>query len=285
MFTIVTFTSPPLEEPYSGDSYHDLTCTLAVSYRPISALNLIGRWSRGFLAPNLNDAVVLKVSSSGVDVPTPGLRPEYGNSFEIGGKVRSTRFDGSLFGFYSQLGDFIARKPGVYQGRTFFDENGNGVQDDDEFGIYQNCNVERSRIYGFEFENSLRIGSLWEMRTNCFWTWGENQTDQKPLSRIPPLMGMVAVRLQPTAFFWIEFFSRMAGAQRRLSSRDRDDSRIAADGTPSWVTFNLRSRVSMEKITVNITLVNLNDATYKEHGSGIHSAGRSVNISLSYGLP
>jgi len=274
----------PLEEPfgYFDESYDDITGSLSLSYEVNPELNLIGRWSRGFRAPSLNDAVVLKVSSSGVDAPSTDLRPEYSNNYEIGAKFRNRYTNGSLFLFYNQLTDLIDRTPGLYDGKTFFDEDGDGIQDPDEFDIYQRKNVDRSRVYGFEFENTFVLSRMWEAKGNCFWTFGESQSDHEPLSRIPPFMGMIALRMKPTDRAWVEMYARAASAQRRLSQRDIDDTRIDENGTPAWGTVNLRSQVKFSDFTLSAGFENITDATYQEHGSGIYSPGRNFTIGITY---
>lgn len=277
--------SSPLEEPFGeyDRDFWDLTGSLAVSYLVAPEVNLVGRWSRGFRAPNLNDAVVLKYSSSGVDAPSPSLNPESSNDFEIGVKVSAARVGGSVFLFYNQLDDLIERRRGEYNGLTFFDENGNGIQDSSEFDIFQKFNIGRACVYGFECESGISIGRSWEARANLSWTFGENQTDSEPLSRIPPLMGKLAARMRVTPRFSCETFVRFAGSQRRLSARDIDDSRIDPNGTPSWATLNFSSHLKLPRVSLIFVLDNLLDAKYKEHGSGIYSPGRGVVFSLRYG--
>ena len=275
----------PLEEPFDRyeDDFKDLTASLAFSYRPQNAVNLIGRWSQGFRAPNLNDAVVLKYSSSGVDAPSPGLKAEHSNNYELGVKLDYDRVNGSLFLFYNQLSDMIERLPGTYNGLTFYDENDNGIQDEDEYDIYQKYNVSRSRIYGVEYESRLEISSLWEVRSSVTYTRGENQTEDEPMSRIPPLMGMIAARFKPFTTFWVETLVRAADEQMRLSARDIDDTRIGPEGTASWATLSLKAHYEYEHMSLNVIFENITDYAYKEHGSGIYSPGRGVILTLSYG--
>jgi outer membrane receptor protein involved in Fe transport len=274
----------PLGEPFGdwSESYEDVTGSVRVSYKPDLAVNLVGGWSRGFRAPNLNDVAVLKYSSSGVDAPSPGLGPEHSHNLEIGTKVRTRNASGSFFLFYNRMSDLIDRKPGTYDGKTFFDENGNGIQDPGEFDIYQRRNVADARIYGFEYHSSIALGPQWETRATVAWTRGENLTDGEYLSRIPPLMGSLALRYEPKAHVWVEPIVRWADAQRHLSARDRDDTRIDPNGTPGWITFGLRGAITLRTVTLNISLINLTDTTYKEHGSGVYSPGRGVVVTLTF---
>ncbi|GAB4314733.1 MAG: TonB-dependent receptor [Candidatus Zixiibacteriota bacterium] len=274
----------PLGRPFGDldDSYDDVTGALFVSYEPVPELNLIGSWSRGFRAPNLNDVAVLGFSSSGVDAPSPDLGAERSDNFELGVKLQSSRVSGQLFGFYNRLDDLIDRVPGTYDGKAFFDENGNGVQDEGEFDIFQRDNIGRARLYGFEFSATSELTQHLQARLQAFWTRGEEITANDYMSRIPPFMGLTGVAVNLSEHWRIEFLSRWAVAQRHLSQRDLDDSRIDPNGTPGWVTYNVRVQVGLKPVSVYVGLENLTDEDYKEHGSGVYSSGRGITAALRY---
>jgi len=274
----------PLGLPYGAfeESYSNLTAALGFSFRPAAGLNILSRWSRGFRAPNLNDTVVLKYSSSGVDAPSYNLKPEISNSFETGVKIYNNLYTGSLFIYYNNLSDLIDRQPGLYNGLPYYDENGNNTQDENEFDIFQKYNVDNAAIYGIEYECKVKLSEHYLTRFNCFWTRGENLTDKEPMSRIPPLMGLGAIRYIANDQLWYEFYFRLASAQKRLSSRDIDDTRIEPGGTPGWYTLNLRTQIKFRNYALTILLENLNNRAYKEHGSGVYSPGRNLVLSFSY---
>ena len=277
----------PLELPFAvyNKVFADLTGSAAASYLVAPSVNVVGRWSRGFRAPNLNDAVVLKYSSSGVDAPSPHLVSENCSNFELGVKVSSARLTGSAFAFYNVLADLIERQPGSYDGLTFFDENGNRIRDPGEFDVFQKANSGRARIYGFELESEFAAGRGLTLEANRAWTFGENLTEQKPLSRIPPLLGRVGLGGQVNSCLHLGGNVRFAGPQERLSARDMDDSRIDPGGTPGWLTLNLNSRLTFSGVSLDILLDNLLDMKYKEHGSGIYSPGRNIVVSAGWGGP
>ncbi|MCX6835901.1 MAG: TonB-dependent receptor [candidate division Zixibacteria bacterium] len=274
----------PLEYPFDRytKTFADLTGSLSASYLLSPAVNLVGCWSRGFRAPSLNDAVVLKYSSSGVDAPSPDLEAETCNNFEMGVKLEDRQLRGSAFVFYNRLTDLIVRSPGAYAGLPFYDENGNGVQDEDEYDIYQKFNAEQGRIYGFEVESGAKLGGASELKTTLAWTFGENQSLHEPMTRIPPLMGSISAIRHLGSEFRIGTCLRFAGSQRRLSSNDKDDTRIDRNGTPGWVTVGLSARYNLKSTTLSLSLENLFDQVYKIHGSGIYGAGRSVNLTVSF---
>ncbi len=277
--------SSNLGDPFGNfeDRNSDFTGTIGFSYQVLRWFNVIATYARGFRAPNFNDTVVLKVSNAGMDAPSPGLKPEKSHNFELGVKWNQANFTGSFFVFYNQLKDLIDRYKGSYLGLTFFDEDGDGVRDADEVDIYQKHNAGIAYITGWEASSNFRVNQNWEIHGFIFWTYGQNKTLNEPMSRIPPLMGMISLKFLPSPGFQMEAFIRAAGKQSRLSTRDKDDSRIPEGGTPGWKTFNLRCRyLWRENWSFHVTVENIFDETYKEHGSGVYSAGRNFVISLRF---
>ena len=274
-----------LENPYGlfADNYLNFTETAAVEVEPCHNLSLYGSWAAGFRAPNLDDVAVLETTNSGIDAPNPALSTEKSNCFEVGAKTQSSFWKASLALYYSELRDIIDRRPGLYDGRNFWDENGNGLKDPGELDVYQKQNVGRARVYGAEFQQILALGSQWEVRGHSQWTWGENVTNHEPLSRIPPLSGLLAVRFKPVSGLWFEIFGQAADTQRRLSSRDRSDTRIGSQGTSGWNTLNLRGEWGSGLFKIDVILENITDRLYKTHGSGVYSSGLNGTLKLSYG--
>jgi len=274
-----------LEDPFGkfDDRYSDLTGTIGLSYKPKLWLNLIARYAKGFRAPNFNDTVVLKVSNAGVDAPSPELSPEKSHNFEVGVKLNQERLIGSLFLFYNRLVDLIDRYPGSYNGLNFFDENSDGIRDSGEADIFQKRNVANAYIAGWEFSGRIQISSKWSFAGFSFWTYGQNLTFDEPMSRIPPLMAMGSLKFMPNQKISFETFIRTATKQDRLSSRDKDDNRIPIGGTPAWTTLNFRwSSEIASGLKINVTVENIFDETYKEHGSGVYSPGRNLVVGLRY---
>ncbi|MBN1809838.1 MAG: TonB-dependent receptor [Planctomycetes bacterium] len=114
------------------------------------------------------------------------------------------------------------------------------------------------------------------------YTYGRNETDNEPVTRIPPFNGTAGVRVeQDSGRWWSEFFMQWAARQDRLSSGDVSDVRIPAGGTSGWATLNLRGGVNVnENLSINAGLMNLEDVRYRIHGSGIDAPGLNAMLSL-----
>jgi hemoglobin/transferrin/lactoferrin receptor protein len=80
----------------------------------------------------------------------------------------------------------------------------------------------------------------------------------------------------------LEVFVRAAGPQRRLSARDIDDTRIDPGGTDGWSDWSIRGNRRFGPVRLALSLGNLFDKAYKEHGSGVYNPGRHLILSLSW---
>ncbi len=274
----------PVGAPFGfyEDTFGNVTGNIGVSHRMRDWLNLVASVSRGFRAPNFNDTVVLQASNFGVDAPSPGLQPEISTNYEIGAKMEWDSSDVEAFLYYTRLEDLIDRRPGEYLGLSWLDEDGDGSQDPDEPLINQRRNVGRAHITGIELQGRLTLSSHLLLRGNAFYTFGSSYTAGEPMSRIPPVMGLVGVRWRTNGTS-LEAFVRAAGEQTRLSQRDIDDSRIDAGGTPGWSDWNLRGSHDFGPVRIDLTFGNIFDHAYKEHGSGVFNPGRHVVIALAWG--
>ncbi len=271
-----------LEDPFGRyeDSFQNFTGNIGISHRLRPWLNLVGTISRGFRAPNFNDTVVLKASNSGVDVPSPGLSPEGSTNYELGAKLEWNHSDVECWIYRTSIRNLIVRAPGLYHGESWIDTNGNGLQDQGE-QVQMKVNSAQAYIQGAELQGRLALRPEWTLRTNLFVTYGQNTTAAEPMRRIPPLMGLVGIvwqREENSA----ELFVRAAKDQRRLSADDIADTRIDPDGTPGWSDWNLRGSRGFGPLRLSVTLGNIFDHAYKEHGSGVYNPGRHIVVSLNW---
>ncbi len=262
------------------ESYDDVTASLRWSGEIQQGLRLFAGIAQGFRAPNLDDIAVLKSTNEGEDVPSPDLKSEKSINYEIGLKFNKEKWQGTLTTFYSDFTDLIDRRPGTYKGLGFIDDNGNGVQDPDEDNVVQKFNVGNAYIYGIEMDGSVFLNRDYSLFGNASWSYGQNQTDDEPLSRIPPARLIAGLRWEkPGSPWWLEPLAEFVDNQDRLSSRDVSDPRIPAGGTPGYALLNLRGGWGDRRQRVDVALNNLADREYKVHGSGLFGPGRELKVS------
>ena len=70
-----------------------------------------------------------------------------------------------------------------------------------------------------------------------------------------------------------------------MSDRDKTDPRINPNGTPGWVTANLRAGWTLHpRVTARLTIENAIDTDYREHGSGMNAPGLSAILGVDVSL-
>jgi len=76
---------------------------------------------------------------------------------------------------------------------------------------------------------------------------------------------------------------RIPGTTRDIGEIEFDDNnRAVSQGTPGWVTLNLRGGIQISGYSrLTISLENLLDKRYREHGTGINAPGLNIVVSIN----
>lgn len=236
--------------------------------------NLIGSVYSAFRAPNINDLSSFGSFNAGIEIPNPNLKPEHSLNAELGLKTKYSKFSGSLFIYRNWIKDQISRVEASYMGQDSLDSE----------KVYRKENFAKSYIHGLEAELHYEINSVLSAYGNITWTYGQNETANEPMRRIPPLNGKLGLYYHSKAGFWAKLEWMAAAKQDRLASGDIRDSRIPAGGTPAWNILNLRAGYTWKNHQLIAGLNNIFNVDYRTHGSGINGYGRSFLIGLSVGF-
>lgn len=263
-----------------GDTYQDWTGSVGLSYELLPSLRLVGSIAEGFRAPNLDDTAALGPTNQGTDVPSTDLNPETSLNYEVGFKLDADRLRGQAFVYWTDLENLIVRAPGTFNGLPFLDLNGNGIQDPGEDDVWQRFNAGQATIQGFETTGEYLLEGGWSLWGNFSYIYGQNLSDEEPLSRIPPTQGFTGVRWRnPTRTRWFELYGWLVRRQDRLSARDVSDPRIPVDGTGGFGTVNLRGGTTLGRLgRLSLGLENIFDKGYRVHGSGIDGPGITATV-------
>ncbi|MCA9735042.1 TonB-dependent receptor, partial [candidate division KSB1 bacterium] len=251
-----------------------LTASLGAKYDINPAISAVGNIAQGFRSPNLDDVSKFGLGKGGTfyDIPNPDITSEKALSFDGGLKFNSENGKVNVVAYYTRLSDVLIRQAGLLNGLSYF------MSDGDTIAVYYKANAGNAYVTGFEFgaEMLLKWGIWGKALVN--FTHGQNTSFDEPLSGIPPLNGLLALRWN-NPNYWSELNSRFASAQARLSEEDMLDLRIPIGGTPGWMTLNFRMGVKvMANVKLNFALMNIMDLNYREHLSGLNAPGRSVVV-------
>ena len=250
----------------------DLTGSAGLIFHLTPVLNLVTNIGRGFRVPNVFDLSTLGPRPGNrFHTPNPGLGAESVVTVDAGVKWDSGRFRGEVFGFYSDFQDKISAAP-----------TGEVTADNRQVVLSRNLNAVD--IWGVEASGRWYGAEGWEVFGAFTYTWAEEEAPdgrKAPASRIPPANGQLGVLYPLSDTIWLEGFLRFATEQDRLSEQDRADPRINPNGTPGWLTVNLRAGWEInEYCSLKGAVENLFDKSYREHGSGINAPGINAIITL-----
>jgi outer membrane receptor protein involved in Fe transport len=241
--------------------------------------------TRGFRAPNIDDVSIFDERAEGTEIPNPGLSPERSLTYEVGLKYQDDKWSGSAFYHDGRLTDLLVRAPGTFEGRSFFDRDGDGFQDPSDPNVLQKQNLGQARISGVELDLSYAPGPQWALFGNFTRTVGNDELTDVPLPRIPPAFGIGGVRWASSSRrgAWAEAVYRFATAQRRLSPVDISDSRVGPGGTDGFGACDVRGGVSAGgHFRASLAFENITDRRYKYHGSGVFRPGLQVVLGAEY---
>jgi len=239
-------------------------------YKAGKSIQLLASANTGFRAPNANDVASFGVADYRYEVPNYNLGPEKSLQYQAGIRVHTAKFSSEVFFYRNHLKDLISNTPSTYNGQDSLDG----------FKVYAKENINKALVKGMEVELHYQPYRWMSSFANATYTIGENITRDEPLSRIPPFFGRVGTDLKfKEHFTWrLEFLA--AAKQDRLSSGDKQDSRIAQGGTPGWTVWNTRLQYTYRIFCVNSGVQNIFNTAYRVHGSGVDGVGRSFWISL-----
>ena len=276
-------------------------------------LNVVGNFGTAFRAPSLNDTTAVEVTNEGVTAPSPDLRPETSWTVEGGLKAQHSYFRGTLMLFYSRVSGLVGRKPvqEAYQGREIPQLHQDLIKQYEGIDVLVFDNIDEAQFQGVEVAGRVPIlpelsvfGNVALLRGEVLTISGEAPDPKKPWEartrREPPLNGIVGIQWEPlNTQYWAAFFVRGAAEQRRLNRSDIRDPRIQGStrdpaevkfdangaaidaGTPGWFTLNIRTGVKLFSYTrLTLSVENLLNKRYRQHGSGVNSPGFNVSLSL-----
>lgn len=151
------------------------------------------------------------------------------------------------------------------------------------YNVYNKKNIESSYIQGAEitYNHMLNPHLIWQ--SNASYTYGQNQTKNEPMRRIPPFFGQNRLAWNKNNFT-AAFTHQFAGKQQRLAIADIDDNRIGKLGTPNWNLINFDASIQFKHLNLHTSLINLLDEKYKTHGSGVYGMGRAIGFSVQWVL-
>ncbi|MCA8970341.1 MAG: TonB-dependent receptor [Planctomycetes bacterium] len=270
-------------------SWRSLVGSVSLRYDASENLRFFGNVHQGFRTPNLADLTRLDVALSGdLEIPSTTLDPERFLTFELGSKYDDGLRRAAITGFFRQGKDLIDRLP-----------TGRIVDGNTEV---TKANVNSGYWTGFEFEAATALDfvtvdgtTLDSFEVYAFGDFvsgimdGIDPADARRIRarKLPPPSGQLGMRwVEPRAQrLTAEFFARAAlnvDASEYNAAEIRNTERIPPDGSPSWVTYNVRTRYRIsDALSLALSVENITNTDYRIFDSGLNEPGTNVMFTLS----
>jgi len=264
--------SLPVQFGTTSQISHSFTGSVGIRYQVSPEINLVSNIAQGFRTPNLDDTSKLGGGKGGTiyEIPNQNLNPEETISIDGGVKIQSRFLNADLFLFYNKIHNLLIRKPTSINGTTTIIDQG------DTLALFHKTNAGRAFNTGFEIGSQLKLRRGIAISGRMHYTYGENITDQEPLSGIPPMSGLAEISWQGEDIK-TDLSFRFVFAQNRLSAIDKLDLRIPEGGSSRWHTVNWRiSKEIHSRISISLAFNNIFDMNYREHLSGLNAPGRNL---------
>lgn len=200
----------------------------------------------------------------------PNLKPERSSQVEIGVERWTSRYGFKAAVYTNYVRNYI------------YGVGDDGLSDTSEtlrFRVFSNADA--AILTGGELSGVVSVAEGVELAGTASYTYGQNLEVGEPMYLIPPLTGLVSLRVE-RGRWWGEYEARMAMPQNRVA-------RIAADelGTDGYLVNNIRGSYSpSQKIEIKAGVENIFDVLYHEHLSfgDLPSLGRNIYSAVAVKL-
>jgi hemoglobin/transferrin/lactoferrin receptor protein len=190
-------------------SEDNLSANLGLLYDVSSQISLSLQYSEGFRPPNFDESNQAFVNRAFgyATVPNPDLKPETSDGIEFGIRVRR---DHARFGFSvyrNQYDDFI---------------NSEFVGSSDGISLFQDRNVGRAEMSGFEFSAGWNVNDRLTLHGALAQSRGTDLSSGDPLDNVEPLSGILGLIARgPNEYWELETLLTLVAKKDRVSSDDR----------------------------------------------------------------
>lgn len=230
----------PLVAAGTGTDFDEVSGNLQLTWRPVTGLELFAGLGRGVRTPDPEElyidvpATAPAVTWSG----NPGLKPTINHQADLGAKYAASRYYINLSIFYSDIKNYV-----------------NLSQTSATLKNYQNIDA---RLWGAELGSQVSLPYDLFLRGALTYTEGKNKDGNRPLSEIPPLKGLIAVRYDNGIYFF-------EVAENLARQQDRVDMSLNEQPTPGWATTDLKAGMNYHGWSFYSGIYNLFDRQYYSH--------------------
>ena len=257
------------------------TGNLGIVYLPGADFRLTALMSTGFRAPNVDDLSKVFESVPGtINVPNPGLKPEYTINSEIGvSKKICNKITVEATGYYTMYRNALTKGDFKYNGKDSI------LYEGVKSKVVSTTNAGKAYLYGMELGMHGQLNDNVSVYGTYNFTYGGIVSTPTiiPLDHIPTVFGKFGTEIKYGKFN-SEVFVHYSGWKRikDYNPFGEDNQAYALpEGMPSWYTLNARLTCQFNKIfNLQLACENLLDKNYRVFASNISAPGRNFIVTL-----
>jgi iron complex outermembrane recepter protein len=250
----------PTNKAISDTDFNSYAGNIQVIWSPLEHLEITAGFGSGVRPPDPQELFI----NSSLQQGNPFLKSTRNNEADLGIKYATEGYFIKMSIFNSSLEDYINLVP---SGTT---------------RSFQNVNAN---IWGAELGSQVALPYNLFLKGSLSYTEGKNTTDGRPLSEIPPLKGMLALRYDVDTWF-------VEVAENFANSQDRVDSALNEQPTSGWMTTDLKAGYNYKSLSLYAGIYNLLDKFYYSHlsyqrdpfasGVKVPENGRNFYVTVAY---
>ncbi len=199
-----------------------------------------------FRFPSLEERFQYIDQGSFIRVGDPNLKPEKGNSADLGIRYYTANLKIVSSLFFNYFKDLVTEVPGIFDGRN----------------AYIKTNINRARMYGFDFHVEYNFYYTSIFYATASYVKGDDITAKGNLPEIPPLNGNIGIKFELPEKIHADFSSIIFAAQNMTAAGEIT--------TPGYAYFNFfvsSGQIYLDPIDLSITagIENIFNKAYRNH--------------------
>jgi hemoglobin/transferrin/lactoferrin receptor protein len=207
--------------------------------------------SQSFRSPTLEERFQYINLGGDVFLGNPDLKPEKGNSFDLGVRYLQSKVSFQANAFINYFTDLVADKV--------------EIQD----SLYLKSNIGKARLYGFELSSEFNFYADNVAYLSAAYVKGEDTGNNENLAEIPPFNGRLGVRIPLFSLINVDFSaSWYANQENNAKGEVRTGGYTLYDLYLSTKKFDL----NLASMQVFAGVENISDKAYRNHLSTYRGA-------------
>ena len=185
-----------------NSSNSSTTYAVGTVFKPLTWLNFAANYGTSFRVPTTSELFGYGTYGTGYLVPNPTLKPEEGQTIDFSARLRFDRLVSNLTFYRSNYNNLIGREEVTHLGLP----------------SSRRTNIGKATVEGVELEMAYALTNQWSLKLASAYTEGTDDTTNRPLAYIAPLMSSLGVRYD-TGNYYVQADVRHSSKKDRIDNK------------------------------------------------------------------